>query len=522
LAEKSRKIKSLERQLADHVTALQKFEEDRRISESKMFAIADYESLNFQWKSVKKDNETRYLEKKACEMEVFADEIYVIQRYMIDKKFTIKMAEKLTEVSLLLPDFKSAAEFYLNLHALLTAELNKMDGGGLFTRKPSTGFALDPPRCTETQNALQKAVEDAKQRAVVALERLCRPEDLEKLNNTILLKKKSENKILENIYSRDRNKLDTGSVTNSQLSVNEISMKGSLGYVLTGPEPSTVAAAEEITLHEDLVDTSVNAPNTQQDVDSSTPVEYMGHLKVSSTSEEIGTVPNLNAEQDISSSVTDLNPSSKTDANTSTQQLETSTILAAPNEDRTSRTDNLMEPVLELSGFDSASASNDAVALIATAEDMKPVTSDAEINVDSNPPAFHPVNDGDSVIAEDGIQNEPQIAEGGIPAPDNVVAVGAPDDIPNEENLNNGMVVANNPAAQPANRPRLRVNFIGLGNDAQNLDLNFIHLICVFMYISMFVFVLIIMPVYLGRFIFNSYLLSDSVKQTIKDLVSCI
>ena len=173
------------------MTALQKFEEDRRISESKMFAIADYESLNFQWKSVKKDNEVRYLEKKACEMEVFADEIYVIQRYIIDKKFTIKMAEKLTEVSLLLPDFKSAAEFYFNLHALLTAELNKMDGGGLFTRKPSRGFTLDPPRWetdrTETQNALQKAVEDAKQRAVVALERLCRPEDLEKLNKTILL-----------------------------------------------------------------------------------------------------------------------------------------------------------------------------------------------------------------------------------------------------------------------------------------------------------------------------------------------
>ena len=515
--------------MADHVTALQKFEEDRRISESKMFAIADYESLNFEWKSVKKDNEARYLEKKkAGDMEVFADEIYVIHRYIIDKKFTIKMAEKLTEVALVLPDFKSAAEFYLNLHALLTAELNKMDNGGLFTRKPSRGFSLDPPRLendrTETQNALQKAVEDAKQRAVVALERLCRPEDLEKLNKSIQSKKSSENKILENIYRGNGNNSDTSSVADQKLSANEVKNEGISGDAFLEEQSSS---AEEEPLHKDpdasndrvasdveavIVPAVTELLSSDHVADSSLAEEYMGHLKVSEVSDETVTVPTISTEQEIPLTAVD-GSAPISDAMKEVEPEASAEDLTSPSEDTP-----IEIPMIAEAPPTAASDDANAPGVVAIVEDSSDLVSETPSNIEANTPALQPDNNGDLVIVDDAIQNEQNNAEEIIAVPPNDVAAVAPENNPNNDN--NGIVlVNNNPAPLPANRPRLRVNFVGLGNDAQNVDLSFIHLICVFMYIFMFAFVLIVIPVYLGRFIFNSYLLSDLMKQNVKDLV---
>ena len=552
MAEKSRRIKNLERQLAEHVLALQKFEEDRRISESKMFAIADYESLNFQWKTVKKDNETAYLKQKLSgNMEVFADEIHVIQRYMIDKKFTALMAHKLSEVALLLPDFKSASEFYLNLNALLTAELGKLEAGGLFAAS-STNMDLLGEEHAEGRTGksdLQKAVEEAKDRAVIALEKLCQPADLEKFNNLLNAKK-----LAANMASTTALK-EVDTVENSKLSAEELEQvlkdKASQENIDSSIQPENTTASYIL--------------NAADDIQESEHVVYMGHLKVSEPLEAVDQDGIFDAAHDfgaleVEEEVAD-SSSYGGDINEILQDVASVAASISSSHEDHEEAAGRYSSEKDMYGLDcfparESLASNytdmavDGTAAGYCEEALFEFIANAAL--DNSEPEGELLHDAKCEYNEPAtvIANEPHVEDRELPLQPAEELQNGPEIVnPNEfhiENLPdapdapvaaaggnnaNDVIAVNNvnaiaPAANNNNRraeagpPRLRVNFIGLGNEAGNIDLNYLYLIGCLMYIFVFLFLVIVVPVYLGRFIFNSYLLSDSVKQAIKDVVS--
>jgi len=648
IAEKNRKIKLLEHQLAEHIKVLQKFEDDRRISEAKMFAIADYESLNYEWKLTKRQHELNYIQQQESGIvEVFANEIYMIQKYMIDKKYTALMAEKLGEVSILLPDFKSAAEYYVKLNALLIAELSKLDGNCLDAdSRAAASTELIAPNSPNRKTDLHLAVEDAKQKAVVALEKLCQDKLKQKRN---VAEENSSTSPPSAVHLPEEKVTNTAATENSGVTtiqfLSSASSKFSSSFTVTDTaNHSTVDLGTGNELSRETASIYLNADDAFKNQLSSTnvlgttderTVESVSDVDVATNSD---TVPVLlsndtiaaidGLEKDVGfdtlnniskagngddyATVTsivrndeyftdDVTKSGTNELSPNFSCMSESESTAAATTDNSSIVDadgGLMTQVANASEVcnimevsDLAAKSDTTEGIIAMKDSEagqdNDVASGSQINavaftsavIDADFSSKLSVADASKVQASGDEANIVILVKSGeIKSSDvnedndnsfdtvehqasgdtssssksdditDIMNSSSNDDsnlavdiavIPNEAiaieaNVAAAPAIELPPALPPAAQPPVQQvaaipngNNNGVaggavrarGNEHGNMDLSYIHLLGVFLYIFIFMLVLLIVPVFLGRFIFNSYLLSDSFKQMVKDML---